>query len=407
MHPAEIGGGFGGKNVPYIEPVALVLSRKSGHPVKIVMSREDVFKATGPTSGSSMTVKIGVKKDGKIVAADGVFKFQAGAFPGSPVMNACMCGFCALRHPERAHGRLRRGLQPAEGGRLSRPRLADFGLRGGERHGHGRREDRHGPAAVQADEHRPGRERRRSGDRSIRTKATPKRSQALLQHPGYTARRSAKNQGRGVASGYWFNNGGESSAAVHVNEDGTVLVATGSTDISGTRASLAMMAAETLGVTYDQVRPIVADTASIGYGHLTAGSRTTLRDRHRRGRGVQQGDRRAAQARAAMIWNVSAEDVVWEDGCARCPRTSDGKFEPLSLKAIAAKRAVTGGPIVTEVSVNAGGVAPGFATILCDVEVDPETGSVKVLRFVTAQDVGRAIHPATSRARCRARRRRA
>jgi CO/xanthine dehydrogenase Mo-binding subunit len=93
VHPAEIGGGFGGKTVVYVEPVAAALSRKTGHPVKIMMSREDVFKATGPTSGGSMTVKIGVKKDGTITAADGTFRFQAGAFPGSPVMNACMCAF--------------------------------------------------------------------------------------------------------------------------------------------------------------------------------------------------------------------------------------------------------------------------------------------------------------------------
>ncbi|MFY9347103.1 MAG: xanthine dehydrogenase family protein molybdopterin-binding subunit, partial [Orrella sp.] len=93
VHPAEIGGGFGGKTVVYLEPVAALLSKKTGLPVKLVMSREDVFRATGPTSGSSMTVKMGVTKDGKIVAADGTFKLQAGAFPGSPVMNAAMCAF--------------------------------------------------------------------------------------------------------------------------------------------------------------------------------------------------------------------------------------------------------------------------------------------------------------------------
>ena len=91
--PAEIGGGFGGKTVVYLEPVAALLSQKSGRPVKITMTRDEVFKATGPTSGSSMWVKMGVTKDGKITAAEGVFKFQAGAFPGSPVMNACLCAF--------------------------------------------------------------------------------------------------------------------------------------------------------------------------------------------------------------------------------------------------------------------------------------------------------------------------
>ncbi|MBV8167373.1 MAG: xanthine dehydrogenase family protein molybdopterin-binding subunit, partial [Alphaproteobacteria bacterium] len=90
VYPAEIGGGFGGKTVVYLEPVATLLAKKAGQPVKVVMSREDCFKATGPTSGSSMRVKIGVTKDGKIVAAEGEFKFQAGAFPGSPVGTACM-----------------------------------------------------------------------------------------------------------------------------------------------------------------------------------------------------------------------------------------------------------------------------------------------------------------------------
>jgi CO/xanthine dehydrogenase Mo-binding subunit len=91
--PAEIGGGFGGKTVTYLEPVAALLSRKSGLPVRLQMTREDVFKGTGPTSGSSMWAKVGVTKDGKIVAADSIFKFQAGAFPGSPVMNACLCAY--------------------------------------------------------------------------------------------------------------------------------------------------------------------------------------------------------------------------------------------------------------------------------------------------------------------------
>src|SRR5262249_50488402 len=93
VYPAEIGGGFGGKTVTYLEPIATLLSMKSGNPVRLMMNREDVFRATGPTSGSSMWVKIGVSKDGKILAADGVFKFQAGAFPGSPVMNGCLCAF--------------------------------------------------------------------------------------------------------------------------------------------------------------------------------------------------------------------------------------------------------------------------------------------------------------------------
>src|ERR1700720_2249575 len=97
--PAEIGGGFGGKTIIYLEPVAYMLSKKSGRPVKIVMSREEVFRASGPTSGAVVEVKLGAKKDGKIVAAEAMLKYQAGAFPGSPVNQGCMCGLAVYDLP--------------------------------------------------------------------------------------------------------------------------------------------------------------------------------------------------------------------------------------------------------------------------------------------------------------------
>jgi CO/xanthine dehydrogenase Mo-binding subunit len=214
--------------------------------------------------------------------------------------------------------------------------------------------------------------------------------QALVDHPGYRAP-LGKNQGRGVASGFWFNGGGESSATVHINEDGSVSLATGSMDVGGSRASMALMAAETLGVPYDKVRSIVADTASIGYNHVTGGSRVTFAT----GIAVVDACNKIIEnlrLRAALMWKVDIDNVVWEDGYARVRDASFGDFEPLSLKAIAAQRGLTGGPIATEASVNASGQAPGFSTQFCDVEVDPETGAVKILRFVAAQDVGRAIH---------------
>lgn len=390
VHPAEIGGGFGGKTVVYIEPLAVVLARKSGHPVKIVLSREEVFMATGPASGSSMTVKVGVKKDGRIVAADGVFKYQAGAFPGSPVMNGCMCCFSlydianvrtvgydvVCNRPKAAAYRAPgspisafavESTLDAAAARIGMDPL-QFRLKNAAKPGtptvYGPKHAHHGYAET---------------------------IQAILRHPGYSAP-LGKNQGRGVASGFWFNAGGESSATVHVNEDGTVLVATGSPDIGGSRASMAIMAAETLGIAYDKVRPIIADTASVGFTATTNGSRVTFAT----GIAVITACNKVIdelRARAAMTWKVNADEVAWEDGSARYTGKNAGEFEALSLKAIVAKRALTGGPISASASVNAGGQAPGFATQFCDVEVDPETGQVKILRFVAAQDVGRAIHP--------------
>jgi len=390
VHPAEIGGGFGGKTVIYVEPVAALLSRKTGHPVKIMMSREDVFRATGPTSGASMTVRIGVKKDGRIVAARGVFRFQAGAFPGSPVMNACMCAFA----PYDIANVHTTGYDVV----CNRPKAAAYRAPGS-------------PISAFAVESvldvlagkigmDPLALRLKNAARTgTQTAYGPKHAhdgyaetvEALMKHPAYKLP-LGRNQGRGVASGYWFNGGGESAATVHVNEDGSVVIATGSMDIGGSRASMAMMAAETLGVPYEKVRSTVADTGSVGYNHVTGGSRVT----YATGIAVVEACRKIIddlRGRAAQIWDVNPSGVVWEDGHARPASAEVGDFAPLSLKAIAAKRAVTGGPIVAEAAVNAGGMAPGFATQFCDVEVDPETGAVKILRFVAAQDVGRAIHP--------------
>src|SRR5260221_6056819 len=91
--PSVIGGGFGGKTIVYLKPLATLLAKKSGRPVKMVMTREEVMRATGPTSGSKSTVKIGATKDGRIVAARGTFYLQAGALPGSPIRGAVGCSF--------------------------------------------------------------------------------------------------------------------------------------------------------------------------------------------------------------------------------------------------------------------------------------------------------------------------
>jgi CO/xanthine dehydrogenase Mo-binding subunit len=388
--PAEIGGGFGGKTIVYLEPVAAALSKKSGRPVKIVMSREEVFKASGPTSGASMWVKIGVTRDGRITAADGIFKFQAGAFPGSPVMNACLCALAPYDIPNaRTVGydvvcnRPKSAAYRAPGSPISAFAVESVLDMLAKKVGMDPLQFRLKNAA------RPGTTMIYGPKMAHR--GYVETLEALINHPAYRAP-LGKNQGRGVASGYWFNGGGESSATVQVNEDGTVLVATGSPDIGGSRASMALMAAETLGVDYSQVRSIVADTASIGYTHVTGGSRVTFAT----GMAVVEASKKVIddlRARAAIIWDVDVEGVVWEDGQAKPAGANVGDFPPLSLRELAAKKALTGGPIGAQASVNAGGMAPGFSTQFCDVEVDPETGKVTILRYVAAQDVGKAIHP--------------
>jgi len=390
VNPAEIGGGFGGKTVVYLEPLAVVLSKKSGHAVRIKMSRDEVFKATGPTSGASMTVKIGVKRDGTITAAEAILKYQAGAFPGSPVMNGCMCAFAPYAIPNQRTV----GYDVVS----NRPKAAAYRAPGS-------------PISAFAVESTldivaktigmdPAELRmKNAADIGTQMVYGPKLAhggyketiQAVLSHPGYRAP-LGPNQGRGVASGYWFNGGGDSAATIAVNADGSVSIATGSPDIGGSRASMAIMAAETLGIDYNLIESKVVDTEAVPYCHVTGGSRVTFAT----GIAVVTACNKVIddmRRRAALIWDVDAEGVVWEDGFAKPASSNVGDFEPLSFKEIASKFSATGGPIGATGTVNAGGQAPGFTTQFCDVEVDPDTGKVTILRFVAAQDVGRAIHP--------------
>lgn len=388
--PAEIGGGFGGKTVVYLEPLALALSKKSGRPVKMVMNREEVFRASGPTSGGVVEVKLGAGKDGRIVAAEAVLKYQAGAFPGSPVGPGCMCAF-AMYDIENVHVT---GYDVVS----NRPKVAAYRAPGAPIASFGvesclddlARKLGIDPLALREKNAAKNGTKAAYGP-TFRDIGYLETVQAAKNHPHYKTK-LGPNQGRGIASGFWFNIGGESCAAVHINEDGTAVVATGNPDIGGSRASMAIMAAEILGIPVERVRPVVADTSSIGYSFLTGGSRVTFAT----GMAVVQAAEDVVdqmKRRAAMIWEISPEAVEWKDGMAIPAGTNAGNFPPLSLADIALKAARTGGPISGKAAINAQGAGPGFGTHICDVEVDRETGAVKILRYTAVQDVGRAIHP--------------
>jgi len=389
--PAEIGGGFGGKTTVYLEPLALALSRQSGAPVKMVMTREEVFRATGPTSGAVILVKLGAKTDGKLTAAEVELKYQAGAFSGSPVGAGSMTALAvyALENFQITGWDVVTNSPKVAAYRAPGAPIAAFGVESAIddlalklgidpitlREINGVKD---GVKAVYGP--------------TFRNIGYLETLKAIKDCPQYTAP-LGPNQGRGVAAGFWFNVGGESTAAVHISEDGTAVIATGNPDIGGSRASMAMMAAEVLGLPVEKVRPIVADTASIGFSMLTGGSRTTFAT----GMAVVQAAEKIVaelKRRAAVIWDVAPDMVTWENGAAVCLDPSKEGLRPLPLAGLAAQSAKTGGPISAEVSLNAQGAGPGFAVHVCDVEVDPETGHVTVLRYTAAQDVGKAIHPA-------------
>ena len=388
--PAEIGGGFGGKTIVYLEPLALVLSRKSGRPVKMVMTRDEVFRATGPTSGSSSTVKIGAKKDGRITAVKATYRLQAGAFPGSPIRGAVGCSLTPydLKNVQIT------GFDVVS----NRPKVAAYRAPGSPIGAFAVESALDELAAVLKMDPLVLRQKNaaKEGTKTaygptLRKVGYEETLIAALEHPHYRIP-LGPNQGRGVASGFWFNAGGESSAQVNVNEDGTVVVVTGHPDIGGSRASMVNIVAEMLGIDYRQVQALIGDTSVIGFSALTGGSRVTFAA----AMVVTKATERVIQdlrERAAKIWKIDPEAVVWEDGAARPAGANAGDFEPLTLPELAAKATATGGPIGAGSSLNTEGAAGGFGTHICDVEVDPETGKVQVIRYTAFQDVGRAIHP--------------
>jgi CO/xanthine dehydrogenase Mo-binding subunit len=155
-------------------------------------------------------------------------------------------------------------------------------------------------------------------------------------HPHYKAP-LGKLQGRGVASGFWFNAGGESSAQVNITEDGNVVVTTGHPDIGGSRAGIANICAELLGIDYRRVSVIIGDTQTVGFSNLTGGSRVLFAS----SMVVTQSTEKIIQTlreRAAKIWEIDPEAVKWENGAAHPVSPNAGQFEPLTLKDLAERR---------------------------------------------------------------------
>ena len=388
--PAEIGGGFGGKTIIYLEPIATVLAQKSGHPVKMVMSREDVMRATGPTSGSMSKVKIGAKKDGKIVSVQGTFYLQAGCLPGSPIRGAAGCAFAPYDIPnvhslgyDVVSNRSKVAAYRAPGAPIGAFAVESVLDEIAEEIGMD-------PLALRL------KNAAREGTKAAHGPVYPRMGyaetlEAAIEHP-HNKVALGNLQGRGVASGFWFNAGGESSAQVNVTEDGNVVVTTGHPDVGGSRASIANITAELLGIDYQRVSVLIGDTATIGYSNLTGGSRVLFAS----GMAVTDSTEKVIKSlreRAAIIWDIDPDAVTWEEGEARPAGANAGMFEPLSLEDIADRATETGGPIGAGAQLNTAGAEGGFATHICDVEVDIELGIVRILRYTSFQDVGRAVHP--------------
>ena len=384
--PCEIGGGFGGKIRVYLEPVAALLSKKCGRPVKLQMSRADCFEGTGPTPGGYVRVKVGATKDGKLTAGEAWLAYDAGGYPGGVIGPGCMCVFSCyefpaavvdgydvvLNKPQTSAYRAPGATQAAFAAEQVMDELAhrlnldpiDFRLKNAVKEG-SRRVD--GPTYP--------------------TVGFVETLEAAKNSPHYRSKLEGKNRGRGVAAGFWFNCGLKSSCTASVNSDGTVNLLEGSTDIGGSRASIAMQLAEPLGIRAEDVNPRVVDTDSVGYTDVTGGSRVTFATGWAAYEAAQD-ILRQMKTRAAELWECKPEEVTFADGTFRGPGKTAG------FKELAAQLHATGEAIVARASVEPKANATnGFGVHICDLEVDPDTGKTTILRYTTVQDAGKAVHP--------------
>ena len=386
--PMEIGGGFGGKLVVYVEPVAALLSKKTGHPVKITMTRAEVLEGTGATAGGHIRAKIGATKDGRITAADAHFVYESGAFPGALVNLASMTIFAPYDIPNvRSEGYdvvvnkskvapYRAPLGPPAGfaGETLIDELAaklsmdpiDFRLLNAAKEG-----------------------TRRVTGIPYKKVGYVETLEAAKAHPHYNAPLGGPNRGRGVATAVCNNITGPACAVVSLQQDGSVGLVEGSADLAGSRTAAAMHVAEVLGITAEEVHPSVGDTDSIGYTAISAGSSAVYKTGWASFEAARDLQRQLA-ARAALIWDVPVEEVDIADGV--FSHRSDPELR-LTLKELAARQNTTGGPLLGRAGGAWGGESPGFAVHIVDVEVDPETGKTDIIRYTALQDPGTAVHP--------------
>ena len=386
--PMEIGGGFGGKITAYLDAIAALLSRKSGAPVKLLMSRVEVFEASGPAPASWMKVKIGATKDGKFTAVQANLAFEAGAYPGSPVMQGLMCAFGCYDVPN--------GVVDGYDVVVNKPKTAAYRAPGSPQAAFAVEsivDDIATQLGIDPIEIRLL-NAAKEGTRRIEGPVANRIGlveclEAVRDHAHYKSPLGPGNRGRGVACGYWMNRSFPSSVSMTVNYDGTVSLIMGSVDIGGTRASIAQQTAETLSIAYEDVKPTVVDTDSIGYTFITGGSRTSFATGWA---AIEAAEEVKAQmvARAARIWDTSEDDVEYADGVIQ--HISDPELR-MTFKELSRQLASTGGAITGSSNIEPAGEGNGYSVHLVDVDVDHETGKTTILRYTAVQDAGKAVHP--------------
>lgn len=389
--PLEVGGAFGGKIYAHVEPLCVRLAQKAGRPVRIVLTREEVLRATGPGAAAIADVRAGATRDGTLTALEVRMWMEAGAFPGSPVANALLVGGAPYKV---ANLRLE-GFDVV----ANKPRVEPYRGPGGPQANFAVEQ------AIDELAQRLGLDpldlRRRNGvvagdplptGRSLPAVGLAQVLDAVARHPCWTdpLPPGRHPRGRGLAIGFWHGQSFTSSCQVAVTGDGTLSVTIGAVDITGIRTALAQVAAEEFGLSVEQVAIQTGDTETSGYSDVAAGSRTARTMAAAVGGACREALARLKERAAARL-ECAAEDVEYVEQRFQVKGIPDRAIGLAQLARLTMVEA--GGPVITEGVTQRMPAAPTFAAHVADVEVDPATGKVSVLRYTAFQDVGRAINP--------------
>lgn len=387
--PLEIGGGFGGKILTHAEPVAVRLAQKSGRPIKIVLSREEVMIGTGPAAAARIDVRIGADREGRLTAIDGRYYMDSGGIPGT----ATTLLMQASAAPYQCENLRLEGFDVV----TNKPRTEAY----------------RGPGGIQAVfaveqaidalaqklDLDPLELRRRNAAVTgslmpIGTRFPSIGLTTILErvasHPCWTEplANGPFPRGRGLAVGYWRGTSMTSACHVTVAGDGRPMVTMGTVDISGTRTTMAQVAAEEFGLSIDDVHVAMGDTKSAGFSDAAAGSRVG----RTMAAAVTEACRNAIgqlKQRAAEKLQCAPEEVSYASGIFGTSKPGGASITIGQLmKATLTEGAIIARGVSTKLPL---GVEIGAH--VCDVEVDTDTGQITILRYTAFQDVGRALNP--------------
>ncbi len=390
VHNLEIGGGFGSKSV-LLEPIAGWLALKERKPIKIVYSRAEEFTAATPAPGSVIDVKIGAKSDGTITAIQSRLVFDSGAYSASPYnIGAILLG---------SYYKTDNLLVDAFEVLTNKPGVGAYRAPGAPQATFAIEQAvdelavKLGMDPVEFRLHNASDE----GDPQVNGMAWPRIGlktvlETIRDHPMYKNRSTEPGKGVGIAIGGWPGGLEPCAANVKLNTDGSLVLQVGHSDITGTNTTFAMLVAEMFGTDLDNVKVQNGDTDTSPYAGMAGGSKTTFT--------VGPAVMKAAQAAreqvltiAATEFEASADDLEMVDGMVRVKGTD----QQLSVAQIATMSMGFGAkyePVYGLGKSAHNDRAPGFSGHIAQVEVDPDTGQIRITDYVTIQDVGKALNPA-------------